>query len=465
MANFWKAASRIAALAIGAKVITELVKCCRKSQQCPETKPTVDLTGAKYIPNQVVVWKRPGVSDATFADWKRKNKPSGISEVKLCKYCDDSLELWQGDNISTLISGQGATQQIPPGGGGLSGGGDDVAYYSYNLIIDLPEPGICFQEYESKCFEYPEQLNSNEPPIIVAVFDTGLDENLKKVYTTPVYSCMPGGSLGWNFVENNDDTKDDHPSKHGSAVSKFIIDQAIKWKKHRINIIPVKVHNSLGKSDLFSILCGFAYAANCGAKIVNASFGFYASKNSRPPAILAEFVKKHLTDKNIILVAAAGNVNGDRSFVPVNEIEEIRNLDTNPFYPGCLSNEFDNVLTVTTTSSAKDKVSPSQNFSKTIVNLGVKCDSEIAGDFRFEDSLERVDKSGNPVFILGSSYATPIITGILAQHYEEFLSSMINGSINRENFIQNLQSRVPGLISPGISPLDTLIKNANCCEK
>jgi subtilisin family serine protease len=465
MRNFWKGTGRVAALALGAKVISELVKCCRKRRDCPETKTSVDFTGAKYIPNEVIVWKRPGVPDDDFREWKRNNKPAGLDEIKLCKYCDDSLELWKGNDVSTLISGKGATTSNPPGGGGISGGGDDIACYSYNLIIDLPEPEVCAQENDKKYFQFPQQPSSSEPPIIIAVFDTGLDPSIKEFYTSPVFSCMPGGSSGWNFFDKNDNTTDDHPSRHGSVVSKFIIDQAIKYRKQKINILPVKVHNKLGKSDLFSILCGFAYAANCGAKIINASFGFYGARGSEAPTILAEFADKHLTNKNILLVAAAGNVNADRSLVPSGEIEDIRNLDNHPFFPACLSENFENVLAVTTTSFHKNAVSPSQNFSKTIVDIGVRCDKEMADDYRFEDSLERHDSSGGSIWVLGSSFATPIVTGILAQHYTEVISSMVNGNINKNKLIQILQVNNPGLIIAGNNPLDGLVRNGNCCEK
>lgn len=465
MKKFWKTASRLATLALATKVVLEILKSCRKHKRCYESKTTVDLTDAKFIRNQVVVWKRPGISDDVFDEWKRANKPVGVSTIKLCDYCDDSLELWQGDNVSTFISGKGSTVGSSEGGGGLTGGGDDIACFSYNLIIDLPEPDVCVPENEKKYLRIPPPPDPTGTPITIAVFDTGLDPAIKQVYTSPVFSCMPGGELGWNFVDKSDDTTDDHPSRHGSIVSKFIIDQAIKYGKQKINILPVKVHNKLGKSDLFSILCGFAYAANCGAKIINASFGFYASEKSRPPLILSEYVKKHLTDKNILLVAAAGNVNADRSLVALPQLNDIRDLDINPFFPACLSENFDNVMAVTTTSLAKDAVSPSQNFSKEIVTIGVKCDLEFANDYRFEDSLNRQDASGAPIYILGSSFATPIVTGIIAQHYLEVISSMINGSINKKNLIHTIQQDIPGLITSGNNPLDSLITNGNCCEK
>lgn len=453
MRNFWKGAGRVAALLLGAKVIAEIVKSCNKRNTSPEpkknreltnAKKTVDRTDSKYISNQLVVWKRTGVSDEAFTTWKSKNieKFVNIARTKSCDSCDSSLELWEGDDVPTFISGQvasGGTTTTTK----VRGGGDDVVYYTYNLIIDLPEPHLC--ESYQKEIRLPDQSNAADPAVIVAVFDTGVSSLIKNAYTFPVPSCMPGGQLGWNFAYGNDTTEDDHPHMHGSAVAKFIIDQADKYRIHKINILPVKIHNKDGKSDLFSILCGFAYAANCGAKIINASFGFYAAKDSNPPLILAEFVKKYLTDKNILLVCAAGNVDADK-LIGRTQTESIRNLDVYPFYPACLSKDFENVIAVTTISPQEDEVSPSQNFSNNIVDVGVRCDQQIDNDFRFEDSLKRQDAHGNPIYIIGSSYAAPIITGKAAQFYNDLISTMVGGSINKSLFIQELKNKIPKIV-------------------
>jgi hypothetical protein len=228
---------------------------------------------------------------------------------------------------------------------------------------------------------------------------------------------MPGGERGWNFFNRTDVTDDDYPSRHGSAVTQFIIDQETRYRKRKTNILPVKIHNSHGKSDLFSILCGFAYAANSGATIINASFGFYATKGSGAPAILEQFVKKHLTANNILLVAAAGNLNSDETAGgPVGD--DVRNLDYNPFFPASLSKTLENVLAVTTVSKEEKEVCPTQNFSNRVVDVGVNCDKIMPGDFRFESPLHFSN------FIVGSSYATPIITGKIAQHHKELMDAM-----------------------------------------
>ncbi|MEO6328209.1 MAG: S8 family serine peptidase [Ginsengibacter sp.] len=448
-------------IVLGIKFMEQALKTHKKNKNdkrdksCPDPDLIIDQCTSKYIPSQLVVWKKPGVSDIEFEQWKQDNlqKYSGLLVKKLCKYCDDSLELWEGDNVSTLISekvaGTGSTSKgLPP-----SGGGDAIAFFTYNLIIDLPEQHACIPKGDNDLTLEARPSLSN-PPVLVAVFDTGLYPAIKARYTNVVNSCLRDGGLGWNFAYKNDVTDDDYPSSHGSAVTKFIIDQETIYGQQKINILPVKIHNDHGKSDLFSVLCGFAYAANCGAKIVNASFGFYASKDAEAPAILAQFVKKHLTDNNILLIAAAGNTNTDETIGQFNS-EKIRNLDYHPFFPASLSKKFENVLAITTISIANGKVSPSQNFSNTIVDIGVDCDTEVDNDYRFIDPL------GRGTSIIGSSYATPIVAGKIAQHYNALMSAM-PGTINKSvllNEMKNLR-----LIETDLR-FNGYIKDGNCSKK
>ena len=438
MANFLKtlrnATLILLGIKIGDRIFRDHKKDKRKDKDCPDPDVIADRSVLKYIPSQLVVWKKPGVSDIDFNQWKRDNlqKYSGLLVKKLCKNCDDSLELWEGDNVSALISEKVAGSGSSSKGAPPSGGGDAIAFFSYNLIIDLPEPEGCIPRGYNDLKETPRPI-LNDPPVIVAVFDTGLIPAIKGGYTTDVNSCMKDGGSGWNFAYKNDVTDDDYPTIHGSAVTKFIVDQENIYGKQKINILPVKIHNNQGKSDLFSILCGFAYAANCGAKIINASFGFYASKDAQAPAILAQFVKKHLTDNNILLVAAAGNTNADES-VGQFSTDKIRDLDYHPFFPACLSKNFENVLAVTTISLAQGEVSPSQNFSNSIVDIGIDCDKVVENDFRFKDPLDR------GIYIVGSSYATPIVTGKIAQHYNQLINAMPGGVINKSILLDEMKN-------------------------
>lgn len=455
MARFLKAAGKAALVIVGCKLLAQLLKKKKMDKARRDPRVTVDRTNAPLIPNQLIIWKKPDVSNADFNQWRTThlNQYPGLVVKKLCAHCDDSLELWEGDNVSTFISEKVASAGGTSTGGGPNGGSDVVACFSYNLIIDLPEPTACIPE-RKRDVKLPQRKVYADPPVTVAVFDTGLMPQIKGAYSATLPSCMPGGGLGWNFAYKNNDTNDDYPSVHGSAVTKFITDQEDEYGLRKINILPVKIHNNQGKSDLFSVLCGFAYAANCGANIINASFGFYAAKNSPAPTILQQFVQKHLTGNKILLVAAAGNVNANQS-IGLNTTENIRNLDVHPFYPACLSKDFENVLAVTTVSKAEGKVSPSQNFSATIVDVGVDADQVTEGDYRFEDSL------GRGILLVGSSYATPIITGKIAQHYKPLMDAMPAG-LNKSLLLGKMKSL--GLLTPD-PQFSPFVKDGNRSKK
>jgi hypothetical protein len=448
-------------IVLGIKLLEQILRNNRKKKPCIDPDIIVDRSNAKFIPNQLIVWKKEGVTAAEFDRWKSDNqqKYSGLVVKKLCESCDSTLELWEGDNVATFIServaGSGGSGPIAP----PSGGGDAVACFSYNLIIDLPEQLGCVPERDAKQRPY-DRPQTDGDSVIVAVFDTGLMPEMKSAYTDGVQSlCMPGGERGWNFFNRTDVTDDDYPSRHGSAVTQFIIDQETRYRKRKTNILPVKIHNSHGKSDLFSILCGFAYAANSGATIINASFGFYATKGSGAPAILEQFVKKHLTANNILLVAAAGNLNSDETAGgPVGD--DVRNLDYNPFFPASLSKTLENVVAVTTVSKEEKEVCPTQNFSNRVVDVGVNCDKIMPGDFRFESPLHFSN------FIVGSSYATPIITGKIAQHHKELMDAMplVSGKKKIVKILLLQEMKRLGIINSD-PEFTTYLKDGNWADK
>ena len=443
---------------LGFKMLQELRR-SKRQRPCPDPNVTVDSVIAPYVPNQLIVWRKPAVLDSVYNRWKADifEQHPGIAVKKLCESCDDTLELWEGDNITTIITGK--TMGTSGGGSNdsdLSGGGDAVASFSRNFIVDFPDPAPCgFKVGRIPPSQPIQPLNTT--PLTIAVFDTGLLDDLKTTYTKDVVnSCMPDGKAGWNFADKNKKTADDHLHLHGSIVSKFIKDQEREFGLQAINILPVKTHNRDGKGDLFSILCGFAYAKKCGAKIINASFGFYSAKEAKPPAILFEFVQRVLSKSNILLIAAAGNTNANKAIGrPLAAQATIRDLDKNPFFPACLSKDFQNVLTVTTVSETNDEVSPSQNYSNNIVDIGVKCDATHNDDYYFNDPF------GQNADIIGSSYATPIVTGKIAQHYTDLTAGMESG-IDKEALLERM--KVKGLLNENDS-LSQYVKDGNWIKK
>jgi len=252
-------------------------------------------------------------------------------------------------------------------------------------------------------------FNSNGEKITVAVFDTGIDPVITNTFTSDVESCQPGGKRGWNFARNNVTTTDDHNGRHGTVVSKFIIDQLrLNPGGNRINLLPVKIFQADGSSYLFDVLCGFAYAQKAGAKIINASFGFYYYERE-PPKILYEYVNRVLTANKILLVAAAGNRDEveDRTAARCLRIsgEQLRNQDYHYFYPGGLAKYLPNVFCVTTASDVRDpSTSPSQNFSNNVVDIGVEADNPVTYSFYHPFNITRIE------IVKGSSFAAPVFT-------------------------------------------------------
>lgn len=451
------------------KLIYWLFRWCRPSKGKKGFKID-DKLEANAIPGQLIVMRKEGITKAQFDKWKQENLRSlDIQFVKVCGNCDDTLELWQGDedDVRTFIQG---VEKIASGGqssgsGSIEGGGETpIAYFCLNFVVDAPERFL--DPCERDRYGYEE--GKIEPPapasgalVTIGVLDTGLSASLKNAYTQPVTgSCISQGERGWNFINDTDNTDDDNDIRHGSLVTKFIIDQALKYRKQPINILPVKVHDKDGKSNLFDVLCAIAYASSCNVQLINASFGFYAKQKSDAPSLLRAFVERYLVAKNILMIAAAGNLNSveDSDFLAYSTGNP-RDLDVHPFYPASFATEFEQVLAATTVriTAKTASSSPDQNFSDDVVDMGVECDqTDTGGHFSFRHPF------GAPVLIYGSSYAAPILTGIIAQHYTELLSAMPGGQFDKPLLLQKLRSL---LLAETNAKLSLFVKDGTSCKK
>jgi subtilisin family serine protease len=368
----------------------------------------------------LIVWVKPGTPGASLDDLVRKVKALGATSiVQQCADCDNTLMLLKGPGPETYIQ-----HQTAPGGGGTTQGNglsgeDGGAYYSFNFKMDFTDS----IEYVDSALAKAAYKIPAQPDVTVAVFDTGIDTasiDRKYFYTGRDSLCF--GALcrnGWNLSINPGDEHwvDDNNSRHGTLVSKFIIDEVNNFGGNGVKLLPVKIQNSKGVGNLFSVLCGFSYAAKMGAKIINASFGYYAVHSQLPSTtdsnavLLKEYIKEYLTKRNILLVAAAGNRGANEADLGTMLANE-RNLDKVSFYPASLAGdpELPNVIAVTTVFETGNTgtVSPRQNFSNNVVDAGV--DAGVPS-FMFR----------NPFFpgkaVDGSSFATPILTGLICANY------------------------------------------------
>ena len=456
---------------------------------------------------QLIVFLKPGAQRQNFNEWIADSlvKKGEVRIRFVCRNCDSSLFLFEGDGVESYIK----EKLLLMGSGGTAKGGNapqnprpnpagetDDLYYTTNVRVKSDDAAS--QEIVPGIIEQP---GYSDAPVKVAVFDTGLDTLTATAFkfVSAGTSCIPGAEGGWNFMNGSSTWIDDYPGRHGTVVARFIANETVKYGKNSLEILPVKIFDGNGSSDLFSILCAFAYASQQHVNIINASFGYYESAyeidtngnvTTRPtsPVLLQAFVNTYLTQKNILLIAAAGNKNDAENSVynPVNPADQ-RNLDSVHFYPASLSLSLPNVIAVTTAYDSV--VSPRQNFSNKVVDVCVHADRILQNAYEVLASVQReIDSirqklnlppsTGNNVssninraqenlghlsdelsyphftflhpykpgqLVEGSSFATPIVTGKLVAWfhlYNHLLDSgLVFTSQTRDSIFQILQTK------------------------
>jgi hypothetical protein len=132
------------------------------------------------------------------------------------------------------------------------------------------------------------------------------------------------------------------------------------------------------------------FAKKAGAKLLNASWGEYGEPNA-----VFERTLEELGQTNILLLAAAGNDN--------------RDIAVDRFYPASYSmmdksDRHPNVISVTT---VKETDACTHNFSTQHVDVGAVGRNSCSFETPF----------GPGHVISGSSFATPVITGKIADGY------------------------------------------------
>jgi subtilisin family serine protease len=141
--------------------------------------------------------------------------------------------------------------------------------------------------------------------IVVAVLDTGVDEN---------HPDLRGALVaGWDFIGNDADPADGHG--HGTAVAGVIGARSnnhaggagICW---RCLVMPVRVLDSTGSGDDTLIAAGIVWATDHGAQVINLSLGGPGTSVELTNAVT------YANAKGAVVVAAAGNSGVTTQFFP-----------------------------------------------------------------------------------------------------------------------------------------------------
>lgn len=158
--------------------------------------------------------------------------------------------------------------------------------------------------------------------IIVAVLDTGVDST----HPDLAANMVPG----WNMFDNNADTTDVHD--HGTWVAGTIAAAAnnaagsagVAWSAE---IMPIRIAAPDGTAFISTIVNGIRWAADHGAKVVNASFSGVAGSAA------VQSAAQYLRNKGGVLVVSAGNTGTEFNYPPSDAIMVAAATDINDQRP------------------------------------------------------------------------------------------------------------------------------------
>ncbi|MFX1344020.1 MAG: S8 family serine peptidase [Promethearchaeota archaeon] len=170
---------------------------------------------------------------------------------------------------------------------------NDEHYADYQW--DLPLIGM------ESAWEY--EIGSHD--VIVAVVDTGID------YTHPDLSANYL-SLGYDWVNNDNDPNDDHyHGTHCAGTIAAIINNAIGIAgMANVSVFAEKSFNSIGSGSTSDSSSAIMHAVDMGADIISCSWGGTSYSSTLVEAI------EYATENDVIVIAAAGNSNSNSLHYP-----------------------------------------------------------------------------------------------------------------------------------------------------
>jgi thermitase len=190
---------------------------------------------------------------------------------------------------------------------------------------------------------------------------------------------------GWNFVDGNNDLKDDHG--HGTHIAGIIGAEGgngigISGVSPKVGLMILKYYDSKGSdvNNLINTVKAIDYAVNMNCNIINYSGGGVAPSADEKAAI------ERAMKKGILFVAAAGN--------------ERSNSDIRKYYPADYG--LPNILSVTAIDRFQN-VLPSSNYGEKTVDVAAPGNDIIS-----------TLPGGQYGFMTGTSQATAFATGVAA---------------------------------------------------
>lgn len=357
-------------------VITSFLYACSNSQQ--SSSPSGQFTSVNKascnnaaIANRFIVkWKNGQVTTESEVD--RETFISGFVTVNT-----NQIEYVEHDISIHLDESKIQTQSIPtvdPSWGQNITQAPNVWSQGYNgngIIVAVVDSGMDYTHPQLK-----DQIAVNTKEVL-----NGIDDD-KNGYIDDIH--------GYNFADDDDPT---HPqasndpmdtNEHGTHVSGIIAAKhsagTIQGMAEQAKIMPLRFINASGGGSISAALKAIQYAADNGAKVINASWGGSDCSKTLQDTIAS------LSAKGIMFVAAAGN--------------DGINLDRLPEYPAAYQST--NQITVVATTEL-DVQAEFSNYSFNLTQIGAPGTGILS-----------TIPNGLTKEMDGTSMATPFVAGAVA---------------------------------------------------
>ena len=260
---------------------------------------------------------------------------------------------------------------------------DMMSSYQKLTVVEYVEPNYIYKasfipndvyfpyQYGPQKVQAPSawDVSQSNPTIKIAIVDTGVQLN----HPDLVGKLLPG----YDFVEKDNNPTDGnghgtHVAGIAAAVTNNI--QGVAGMAPLASILPIRVLDNNGSGLLSDVANGIIFAANQGARVMNLSLGSPQGATTLQSAI------DYAWNREVVIVAAAGNSN------------------TNvPFYPA----NYNNVIAVASTDSNDQKSS----FS----NFGTWIEVAAPGSTILSTYI-----GSSYAYFSGTSMASPHVAGIAA---------------------------------------------------
>jgi PKD repeat protein/subtilisin family serine protease len=387
-----------------------ILKKTNKVKFNPDFSTALKKLGVKES-RQLFNWKKP----ANHAQNINKNKKSYFSQLALIHRIelDPSVDLQKAINLllqdpsieyaepiparAIPLHVPNDTYATPPSGDPYAGGIYDAKQYYLSTI----------KAYEAW------DVQKGDPNVTIGIIDFGTDVNHEDLkdnikYNLGEYGLDEIGNdkrsngvdddedgyidnyAGWNAVRDNGDIKEDTHGTRVAGVAAGTPDngKGIAGVGYNCTYIPVTAYEI--NNPLFYAWYGVEYALLRGAKILNMSYATGRKDQSGYSQAEQDLINIIVNDYDVVVVAAAGNVNGEIDYYPAS---------------------YDNVLSV----GASDAYDVKAGFATYSSFIDI-----MAPGYFAQSTIDNILIAGGYGADNGSSYAAPQVAGAAALVRSQF---------------------------------------------